>query len=194
MEVMYQLLTVAVLAAGCLSGIRRGITRQMGSLLGASFGTVGAAMIAPQAALWITQRWPELAMQPPMPMFLPLALGVALVYCAIYLLMLCTGSALNSILHPMGKGVFNMILGALWGIAKWAMLLSLFFNILIGYDHNSPLLEASMHGDGNVASAVMLIAPALTGTPDCDELAYSIQMMNAREFDRNHGCHENVIK
>lgn len=192
MEVMYQLLTVVVLAAGCLGGIRRGISGQMASVLGAAFGIGGVAVAGPMVTEWVIRTWPFLATASPLPRYLPEALSSALVYVGIYLLLLSLGPALNIIFRPLGRGAVNMVIGGVWGIAKWAMLLSLLFNVLIGLSHDSSLLKASKQGDGNLASAVMLLAPALTGTCNCDDLAYAIQMEQARAFDRNHGCGTDV--
>ena len=169
--------TVVVLAAGCLLGIRKGITGQLGSLLGCIFGYCGAVVLWRDLAGWIADTWPASASTPPMPMFLPSVLAVAVIYGGL----------------PLGKGPLNKIVGAVWGVMKWAMLLSLFFNVLIGRDHDSPLMTAVRHNDGNIATGVMLIAPAITGTPDCEDLAYAIQLMEAQLFDRNHQ-HRSIVE
>lgn len=193
MEALYQLFTVVVLAAGCLLGIRKGITGQLGSLLGCIFGYCGAVVLWRDLAGWIADTWPANASTPPMPMFLPSVLAVAVIYGGLYLVMSCLGPALRVITLPLGKGPLNKIVGAVWGVMKWAMLLSLFFNVLIGRDHDSPLMTAVRHNDGNIATGVMLIAPAITGTPDCEDLAYAIQLMEAQLFDRNHQ-HRSIVE
>lgn len=186
MEVLYQLLTVVVLAAGCLSGIRRGVTGQLGSLIGAVFGIGAVGLLYRDVALWIAHTWPWTASELPMTMFLPTALACALTYCGVYLLLLTLSPALRIIMAPLGRGPLNKVCGAVWGVAKWTILLSLLFNVLIGLDHRSALMKAASHNDGNLATAVMWAAPALMGTTDCDELVYRIQLMEAEQFDRNH--------
>lgn len=192
MEVLYQLLTVVALGAGCLIGIRRGITGQLGSLLGAIFGFCAAAILWPDTAAWVAQAWPSTAGMPPLPMYLPDACALALLYGTLYLLLSMLSPALRVIVRPMGSGPLNKIAGAVWGIFKTAMLLSIFFNVLIGRDHASPLMTAVRHSDGNIATGVMTLAPALVGMPDCEDLAYQVQLMEARQFDCNHSRRPNV--
>lgn len=193
MEVLFQLFTLVMLLAGCLSGIRRGITGQLGSLTGTVFGIVASGLLWRDTALWIARTWPLTASRPPVTIFLPAALACALIFFGAYLLLMPLGPALRIIMRPLGKGPLNAVCGAVWGVVKWAVIMSFFFNILIGADHSSSLMTASMHGDGNISTGVLLLAPALTGAPDCDELAYRIQLMEAREFDRNHR-HRPVVR
>lgn len=192
MEALYQLFTLIVLTAGGIVGKHRGLTGQLGSLLGAVFGIGAAGIMWRETAIRIAEIYPQSAVEPPMTMYLPSALACALLFGAMYVLLLMIGPALRIITRPLGMGVLNMVAGAVWGVAKWVLLLSLFFNVLIGMDHGSPLMKASLQGDGNLASGILLVAPALTGAPDCDELAYRIQLMEARQFDRNHRCRPSV--
>lgn len=186
MEALYQLLTVVVLAVGCLTGIRRGITGQLGSLLGSIFGFCSAAVLWHDVAARIAQTWPSVADIEPLPEYLPYALALFAIYGGFYLLFSLLSPALRIIVKPMGSGPLNKVAGAVWGIFKMAMLLSISFNVLIARDHTSPLMTAVRHGDGNIATGVMVMAPAMTGMPDCEDLAYAIQLMEARQFDRNH--------
>lgn len=186
MEALYQLLTVVVLAVGCLTGIRRGITGQLGSLLGGIFGFCAAAVLWRDAAAWIAATWPSVAGIPPLPGYLPDALALFAIYGGLFLLFSLLTPALRIIVRPLGSGPLDKVAGAVWGIFKMAMLLSIFFNVLIGRDHTSPLMTAVHHGDGNIATAVMTMAPAMAGMPDCEDLAYAVQLMEARQFDRNH--------
>ena len=179
---------------GCVSGFRTGLVRQIPSVLGAAFGIVAARTAAPGVAVWIMRTWPELAREP-LPDFLPMALAAGGLYMAFFLMMLCAGPLFEVLLRPLGCGILNSLAGAVWGCLKWLICLSVMFNIAIGIDHDSPLLESSRHGDGNIAAGCMLIAPALLGTDDCDELAYRMQLLDAKKISCNFaGRHYVIIK
>lgn len=173
-------------------GKRRGLTGQLSSILGFLFGIAACALLWHDTAIYISEIWPSTASTPPMTMFLPSALACALIYGVVYMLMLALSPALRIIMMPLGKGPLNSLCGAIWGVAKYTMLLSLLFNVLLGMDQNSSLMKVSRQGDGNLVTGVMLVAPALTGAPDCEELAYRIQLMEAKQFDRNHRYRPNV--
>lgn len=192
MEIIYQLFTLAVLTVGCITGEKRGFTGQLASILGIVFGIGASGIMWHDTSLWIADKFPSLANIMPMTMYLPSAVACALLFGGFYLLFMPLEPAFKLILRPLGKGLLNRLAGLVTGVAKYALMLSFLFNMIIGADHQSALMTAALQGDGNIASCILNLAPALTGAPNSDELAYRIQLMEAKEFDRNHRWRQSV--
>jgi uncharacterized membrane protein required for colicin V production len=181
MGVLYQLIVVALLVYGCYRGYVRGITGQTDAMMGMAFGIVGALLLGKDLALYLAERYPATT-EGVDPWFLPGTLATGIIYMLFYGIFMIPGGILRRIMSVFGKGVLNGIAGALVGLTKYAMAVSIAYNIIIGIDNESVLLKYANDNDGNLSEVVMLLSPALLGCESYDTLAHKIQMSEAAKI------------
>lgn len=180
MIVVYQLLVVAVIILGIHAGIRKGITGQIDALLGLGFGITASRILTPGLSTTIGGILP--ASQSPSPGYLPEALASMLIFLLFFGAMACAGPLMRKLLAPLGKGAINIIAGVTVGIMKYVVILSLIYNVVIGLDPGSVLLKSAEGDDGNLAEGILLLAPALTGTDNFEDLLHAAQMREAAKI------------
>lgn len=186
---MYQLIAIIVVILGILRGFTLGLSRQGASLLGCAIGIIACLVAGPTLAAWIADTFPFTAATDPMPMFLPMALAVAAIYMVCVALFALLSLPLKLILSVFGTGMVNRVVGAVAGMFRYVMFLSVVFNVMAGLDRESPLVKCATHNDANMAQVVCLVAPPLLGSIRIDDLAYAIQLYKARGISLN--CRNN---
>lgn len=192
MAALYQILAIAVIAIGVLRGIKRGATGQIDSLLGLGFGLTAARILHEDIAEYIMHQWPEICIAAD-PLFLPEAIGTMMVFAIFYAVMIAIGPLLYRILASLHGGVINIMVGVVIGVAKYVVMLSFVFNILIGINPSSALLKSAEGDDGNLSEGVLLVAPAFTGTQNFEDYAHAIQMAEAAKISCNQKAPCSVI-
>lgn len=65
------------------------------------------------------------------------------------------------------------------------LLVSMAYNLILGFDSGSVLLKSMKSDDGNIVEEVMLLAPAVLGCEGPDELAHRIQLEEAKKISIN---------
>ena len=169
-------------------GFRRGLVRQTASVLGFAFGVVGARVLRPVAEDLVESFLPGLASTWCGP-FMLASLASVFLYCLLYGLFSLAGRPLQWLFRPFGGGAFDAVLGSAFALVKWLLALSLVFNLLLCASPDSRMLDACASDDGNLFEAVALIAPALLGGEDADELAHRRQIRDARSIS----CAPNIM-
>lgn len=184
MGIFYQLLVIMALVLGGYLGYRRGFTGQVSSLTGMAFGVVGARLLSPSLTLWLIGEYPSLAEHVD-PLFLPETLATALIYFGFLSLFMLLDAALYRIMKVLGKGVLNGVAGLFLGVMRYAMVVSILYNLVIGFDNNSVLLKYADDNDGNLSEVVMLLSPTLLGCESYEQLAHKLQMYEASKISSN---------
>lgn len=185
MDTMYQLIAIIVVVAGILRGFRLGLSRQGASLMGCAIGIIACLVAGSTLAAWIADMFPFTTSDEPMPMFLPKALSVAVIYLTCVALFALLSLPLKLILSVFGTGMVNRVMGAVAGAFRFLMILSVVFNVLAGFNRESPLVKCATHSDANMAQVVCLLAPPLLGSISIEDLAYAIQLHEARSISLN---------
>ncbi len=183
MTVFCQIIAVAVAIIAVVRGFRLGLVRQTASVLGLAFGVVGARVLRPWAEDLIETFLPGMATAWFGP-FLLSTLSSILLYCLIYGLFSLAGKPLQWLFRPFGGGAFDAVLGSAFAVVRWLLALSLVFNLMLCLHPDSRMLDACASDDGNLFEAVALIAPALLGGEDADELAHRRQIRDARSISQ----------
>lgn len=186
MDTMYQLIAIIVVIAGILRGFQLGLSRQGASLLGCVIGILACLVAGDTLATWIAETFPFTAADEPMPMFLPKAIAVAAIYLTCAALFAFLSMPLRLILSVFGTGMINRVIGAVAGMFRYVMILSVVFNVLAGFDRDSPLVRYATGGDANMAQVVCMTAPPLLGSISIEDLAYAIQLYKARNISLNN--------
>lgn len=185
MNATYQLIAIIVVIVGILRGFRLGLSRQGASLIGCAIGIIACLVAGSSLASWIADTIP-LTKDEPMPMFLPYALAVAIIYLSCVGLFALLSLPLKLILSVFGRGIVNKVLGAAACLFRYTLALSVVFNVLAGVDRKSPLVKCATDSDANLAQVVCLLAPPLLGSISIDDLAYAMQLHKAKSISLNN--------
>lgn len=184
-----------VLIVGFVSiavGFRQGITRQLASLLGFSFGAVAARVLArplSDSFEWAS-RWA------PHPMFADFAVNLVsavIIFAAVYLVFLLFSRILNGAMAVFEIGMFNRILGAFFSLVKYMLWLSIFLNLSLCFSTESGLMRYETANDGNLVAGVMEITPLFLGCYGADDFAHFHQLKEAKGISLNYNARKCVI-
>ncbi|MBD5171747.1 MAG: CvpA family protein [Bacteroidales bacterium] len=178
MEIIFHLVAIVVVAVSVLLGFRKGLLRQLPSVIALAFGIVATHIfLFPVAdavySIFISVHGKCYEN------FFCTTIAAALIFFFVY-------GVFGSILRFIGKalskvrtGILDNIVGSLFLLFKWVMMLSLFYNLLMCWQQDSVLLNAMKSDDGNAVEEVMLVAPAVLGSESPEELRHRIQLQEA---------------
>ncbi|MBD5212819.1 MAG: CvpA family protein [Bacteroidales bacterium] len=184
MEIAYHVIVLAVAAFSLIKGWKYGFIRQMGGILGLSFGCVVAHLFCRPASDIIADLhiWPidNIAAS-----FVNDLIGASLVYALTYCTLWCLGRILAEAMSVLSTGVLDSIFGAIICTTKYLIALSIFFNFAVASNPQSVLMKYACYDDGNIVEGVMLIAPYSLGCQSYWDLAHRIQLKEARKISYN---------
>lgn len=183
-------LVVAFLAI--VAGFRRGITRQIASVLALAFGVVAARILGAEftdSFLWARSFSPE-------PEYHEVTVDLvccSVIYAAVFLAFSMLSGILSGAMSVFQVGMFNRLLGAFFSLLKNLMWLSIIFNLLLCYRPDCGLLRFEASNDGNLVAAVMDLSPALLGCYGAEDFAHFHQLKEAKFISCNFKSSSNVI-
>lgn len=178
----YPILIIALCLYGLFSGWRKGMVRQVGSLLALAFGVVCARIFGPvlEPALAPVLHTGEPGEASPMGVYVLSVVSGSIVFIVVSLALRLLAALLTSLLKVLCLGAVNSILGAVFGLCKWVVILSVALNLWLCITQEKRLLDYCDDGDGNVVETVMSVAPALMDTEGPDNLEHNLQMEEAK--------------
>ncbi len=180
----YQLVALAVAAVSLMRGYRRGLTGQVPDVLGFAFGVVGAHVLCPSVGQWMAETFPFLTENMERLILCDL-LSATAVYAGFFMTFRLLTGVLRSAMEVFDSGILDSILGSAFSLVKYMMPLSVVYNIMLCVNPASELMRCHDANDGNVASEVLSLAPALLGCGGADELSHEIQLREARKISCN---------
>ncbi|HTX88803.1 MAG TPA: CvpA family protein [Bacteroidales bacterium] len=127
------IIIIVFLALLLILGIRKGLIISLASLV--------ALVLGIYAAVHFSNYLDGILLEhlKPSRTWLPI-LSFTVTFLIVVILVLLLGKALDKMADAMGMGIFNRILGGLFGLLKGVFLLSILFFILNGFDRNSKLI------------------------------------------------------
>ncbi|MCM1005944.1 MAG: CvpA family protein [Prevotella sp.] len=186
---IFHLIVIVVLLLAVWHGWRRGVAKQLASLLGLAFGFVAARIFYTQAADMLDPMVPAAEKFAPEPFgswmreYTGYIVGASVIFIVVYILISLLGSVLANALRVIHTGALNSLLGAVFCFGKWVLLLSIGLNLILVVNPDGTLMKSYTDGDGNVVELVMKVSPEVLGIPGPDEVKYRQQMQEARELD-----------
>lgn len=186
---VYQIILIVVLLAAIFRGWKRGLAKQLASLLGLAFGFVCARLFYEPAADLLDPLIPAADTFAPAPFGEPMRrytsymVGASAVFILVYIVFKLMGRVLGTALEILHTGAINSILGAAFCLAKWVLMMSIIFNLWLILRPNCQLREFCTYGDGNLVELVMEVAPAMLGTESPSDLEHYHQMEEAHKLD-----------
>lgn len=178
---VYYILIIAVGVAGMFFGYRRGFLRQIGGVLGMTFGIVAGRMFSGDIIPYIDDFIPSYVLGFRRD-FVIQTVTCGLIYLVVsYFIQLCC-FPLGKIMSFIGGGMADQIVGAAFKMFKYLFILSIFYNVIVDWNPKGSLSKSSRLHDGNLVEGVIKIAPPILGFPDGEEVSKRQQLEDARSI------------
>lgn len=190
-DALYHIIAILVAAYGVVKGYRRGLTGLVTSVLGLAFGIVCAHIFLDGASDLVASILPD-RVYARSQNYLSSNLGAGIVFFAVYLLFESITKIIRSAMDSLGSGLLNSLMGAFFCVSNYLLMLSIAYNIIVGWNPESALMRHGKADDGNIIEAVMWIAPAALGSESFSEFAHEEQLRQARKISCNHNADKNV--
>lgn len=190
---IYQLIIVCVGAFALAKGFRRGFTGQISGLLGLGFGAVFAMLFAPEVEVSLAEIFSE-KINFPFPPFLYGIVASSLIYFAVYLAVRFLTGVIRNLMRSLHIGMLDRLFGSAFCLFKYLMVVSIVYNLILCIKPDSSLLEYSKAADGNLVQDVLMLAPAVLGCFNADDLSHAMQLLDAKKISCNFNAREDVIK
>lgn len=192
-DALFHLIAIIVATMGILRGYHRGLTGMVTSVLGMALGIVCAHIFVDISTEFCLGFVSGIKSQTEA-RYLASNLGCGMVYGMVYMLFKSVTGIIRKAMTDSGAGLLNSIIGALFCVVNYMLMLSIAYNIYVGLNPHSSLMKYGRADDGNICSVVMWLAPAALGSETFADFAHEEQLEEAKKISFNHrrsGC---VIK
>ncbi|MBN2787896.1 MAG: CvpA family protein [Paludibacteraceae bacterium] len=153
------IIILIVLLYGLVKGIIRGFILQFFSLIGVFIGIYAAKIYALKFTLLISQ-WFSISTTYAKP------ITYLLIFCAVILCLHLLAKLLDKSIKVSLVNWVNKLLGALLGILKYALILSILLTVFQALDKNSRMIKQSTKNKSVLYSPILNIVPRLMPTID----------------------------
>lgn len=157
------IIILVFVAVGLATGLYKGFISQLGSIAAIVLGII-ACRLWGDVAVGVVSGWLD-----PSPEYSSWTvygvtiIGYVLLFVVVYLAVIVLARLLHRLSHVMLMGPIDHIAGALLGIFKWVLLLSVLVNLWLVCSPGSKAVEDSRLAGGKVAAWVKGFAPSLLG-------------------------------
>ncbi len=129
MNNIFDILILIIFAVAIYFGARNGIIKQLCGLAGILLGVWAASQFGNQVGRWIGYE------------SLPPALCFIIVFLAVVVILLLVASLTRKLVRVAGLGVVDRMGGALLGLVKYALVLSLALNLFVAVNNSLKLVD-----------------------------------------------------
>lgn len=179
--IIYHLIVMSVAAFAVVRGFRRGFARQLHSVIGMAFGIVSARLLSPALYDVIYGALPSVHGHVE-ERFVCDTISSTIVFTSVYLVFTTVTSFLSKVMQSDERTLVDNLGGAVYQFFKWMMFVSVAFNFLLALNPESELIKCAKSDDGNAVEEVMLLAPALLGGENVEDLSHRIQLEEAKKI------------
>lgn len=180
MEIVYKLLVITVALSGFFTGLKRGMLRQMMSLLGVAFAIVSCRVLTPSVAdvlqtkipFWCNHFAPQIVYS---------VLASTLIFGIVYICFALMDVILHNIMGKWEIGGLDLVLGAVYRVFRNLLLLSVIYNVIAVVDCSSSLVKEERGADGNLIEIIMPLAPSMLNN-GYDNFGHLLQLEEAKKI------------
>lgn len=191
-DAVFHILAITVAAVAVIKGFGRGFTGQVSGVLGFAFGTVCAHVFDSQSEMFVRGLLPGIKDSVAAP-FIYSVLGASLIYVSVFLIFRIFTKVLRAAMQVFYIGMLDRLLGAAFCLAKYMLILSIIYNLILCVNPDSRLLKYATTRDGNIVEIVMMLAPGLLGCDSYEDLAHLLQLREAKKISSNINACPGVI-
>ncbi len=190
-DAIFHIIAIAVLIIAVIRGYRLGLTGLVTSVLGLAFGVVCAHIFLEGATNIAESIIPNSILERSGKYFAT-NLGAGTVFAIVYSIFYSITAIIRKAISGFGSGILDSILGVAFCIVNYMLMLSIVYNLLVGYNPESILMRHGKNDDGNIIEAVLWIAPACLGSESFSEFAHEEQLREAKKISFNYLSDKNV--
>lgn len=150
---------VIVLAVALIYGLRKGIIKQLGSLLGIAMGILACRLFGGVLSDYFVGQNPDST-----DLYISGIFTNIILFAAGFLLTLLIVKALRKVTDSVGLSFFDRLGGAVFSVFEWFFILSLIFNFWQALRPGTDITESSEMLDGVPAKVIMDLAPVVIGS------------------------------
>lgn len=152
-----------VFAGAVIVGLRKGLIAQLGSVAAVIIGILACRLWGDDAARIAASLIPELTSNGDTATYAASVVGNVTLFVIVYLSVKLLASLVRNVTHALMLGIVDRILGVLFCLFKWFLVLSIVFNLWDAIFPSSGLLTSSKLGNGLAVRTVMGFAPKVFG-------------------------------
>lgn len=145
------IVVVIVCVAACIRGYMTGFVLQLSFLLGIILGAVFAGEMAKKIAPYLENIIGE-------PEYLAAPISYVIGFVIILIAVNLIGRIVNSLVKVVLLGTVNRLVGAVFCLGKWILIMSILLNLLVTFDHNKTIIKEEVREQSNVYSSLIEIA------------------------------------
>lgn len=178
-DLFFHLIVICIAALGIYKGYRSGFVRQVPALIGLCFGVLCSYIFRFPVEEYISgiMAWEKNKVECG---FVTSNVSCALIFLIVSSLFQILTTPLKFFLSIFETGMLDSIAGALLGLLRYTLLVSIFLNILLCFNIDSRLLKYARSDDGDIVHETMLLAPWFLGSESIDDLVHKIQLEEAK--------------
>lgn len=156
------IILIAVILYGAIRGMTKGLARSIGGIAGLLLAVAACRMFGQHAVALLESLAPDVANLPGTP-YTGTAIAYILLFVAVWLAVIVVAHAVRGMLRSLSLGGFDRIGGLIFGVLKYAVVLSVVLNVVYVFDPDGHLMHSSRLMDGKLFDTVMQLAPKLWG-------------------------------
>ncbi|MBD5295498.1 MAG: CvpA family protein [Bacteroides sp.] len=191
-DALFHIIALGVAAWGVIRGYRRGLTGMVTSVLGMAFGIVCSHIFVDASTEIMLQMLSTHATSRGA-VYLASNLGCGAVFFLVYFLFRSVTGIIRTAMAAAGSGLLDSLLGTMFCVANYLLMLSICYNVYIGIHPDSALMRYGKADDGNICAAVVWLAPAALGSESFSQFAHEEQLREAKKISLNRRVDESVV-
>lgn len=178
---MAHVIILLLALVGSVWGFRKGFVRQTPGIIGVAFGIVSTRILSAPMIDILYGALPS-AHGSVGEAFVYSAIANAIVFTGVYVVFATVTSFLSRLLKRDDRTILDNIFGGVFALFKYMLFASVALNFLVGINTGSSLMKNVKSDDGNIVEETMLLAPAILGGPDVDDLSHLQQLEEAKKI------------
>ena len=191
-DALYHIIAIVVAAYAVIRGYRAGLTGLVTSVLGMAFGVVCSHIFMSGATDIASSVIPDFFLDRG-GIYLASNLGAGAVFAIVYSVFDTVTSIIRKAVSDLGSGLLDSLLGVAFCLVNYMLMLSIVYNILVGFNPDCALMRHGKSDDGNIIEAVLWIAPACLGSESFSEFAHEQQLREAKKISYNIPAEQSVF-
>ncbi|MBE6313558.1 MAG: CvpA family protein [Bacteroidales bacterium] len=185
MQSIYHFILLIVAAVAIFIGYRKGLIKQLAGIVGMILGIVSVHLFSDSVEPIIREQFPSFQGG-----FLEdytySVVTACVIFLAVYVAMQLLSFAFKHVLGALNLGILNSLLGVVFCVFKFMLVMSVLYNIIISIDTDSSLVDYCNADDGNIVGVVMGMAPAILDIDSANDLLYMKQKEEAKSISYNN--------
>ena len=154
---------IVVFVVSAVYGFWRGIVVQISAIAGVIVGILACRLFGPWATNLLTQILPPLSSSQSTAVYINSVIANVMLFILGNTLVRAFAHMVKTVVKALFLGVVDRMLGALFSIFEWMLILSIILNMWQAVDSTRNVTSYSTLADGKAAAAVIDLAPTVFG-------------------------------